>query len=102
MPELTLDKDDDDKDIDYGYEGDVNLNAGSTSSDDTEDTTTQQTTEEQQGRKVEFIFQPFSRDGMSMMGMDIKDLSLVEGELERLQIGTSILITGMESNKNSL
>lgn len=99
MPELTLDKDDDDKDIDYGYEGDVNLNAGSTSSGNTEDDTTQQTTEEQQGRKVELIFQPFSPDGMSVMGMDIRDLSLVEGELERLQIGTSILITGMESNK---
>ena len=55
----TLDKDDDDKDMDYGYEGDFSLDGGSTSSDDTEDITTQQTTEEQQGRMVEFIFNLF-------------------------------------------
>ena len=99
MPELTLDKDDDDKDIDYGYEGDVNLDASSTSSDDTEDTTTQQTTEEQKGRMVEFIFQPFSPDGMSMFGMETRDLLLVEGELEKLQVGTPIKIVGNETNK---
>ena len=99
MPELTLDKDDDDKDIDYGYEGDVNLNAGSTSSDDTEDTTTQQTTQEQKGRMVELVFQPFSPDGMSMFGMETKDLELVNGELELLQVGTPIKIIGNESKR---
>lgn len=98
MPELTLDKDDDGKDIDYGYEGDFSLDAGSTSSGDTEDTTTQQTTQEQKGRMVELVFQPFSSDGRSMIGMETRDLLLVEGELEKLQIGTSIQIIGITSN----
>ena len=99
MPELTLDKDDEDEDKDYGYEGDFSLDAGSTSSDDTEDTTTQQTTEEQQGRMVELVFQPFSPDGMSMFGMETKDLELVNGELELLQVGTPIKIVGNESKR---
>jgi hypothetical protein len=99
MPELTLDKDDEDEDKDYGYEGDFSLDAGSTSSDDTEDTTTQQTTEEQQGRMVELVFQPFSPDGMSMFGMETKDLELVNGELELLQVGTPIKIIGNESKR---
>ena len=99
MPELTLDKDDEDEDKDYGYEGDFSLDASSTSSDDTEDTTTQQTTEEQQGRMVELVFQPFSPDGMSMFGMETKDLELVNGELELLQVGTSIKIVGNESKR---
>jgi hypothetical protein len=99
MPELTLDKDDEDEDKDYGYEGDFSLDASSTSSDDTEDTTTQQTTEEQQGRMVELVFQPFSPDGMSMFGMETRDLLLVEGELEKLQIGTPIQIVGNETNR---
>jgi len=99
MPELTLGKDDEDEDRVYEYGGNFNLDAGSTSSDDTEDTTTQQTTEEQHGKKLESIFQPFSPDGLSMIGLETKDLALVEGEIEQLRIGTPIKIIGMDSNK---
>ena len=63
-----------------------------------EETTTQQTTEEQ-NKKLEFVFKPFSSDERSMIGMEVKDFLLVEGELERLQIGTPIIIIGIESNK---
>ena len=93
MPELTLDKDNED----FGYDGDVNLDVGSTTT--TEETTTQQTTQEQQSRKVEFLFQPFSPDGRSMIGMEVKDFLLVEGELQELQIGIPIKLIDVKSNK---
>ena len=48
---------------------------------------------------MEFLFQPFSPDGKSMIGMETRDLALVEGELQELQIGTPIKIIGMDSNK---
>ena len=95
IPEIEIPKDSEDQPVDdYGYEGDINLDATTT----TEETTTQETTEEQ-SRLVEFIFQPFSPDGMSVRGMEIKDFALVEGDIDLLQIGTSIKITGMESKR---
>ena len=93
IPEVELPRNE--EDFEFGDDA-TTYDLGSVTSDQT---TTQQTTEEQHGKKLELVFQPFSSDGRSMIGMEIKDLSLVEGELERLQIGTFITIIGMESNK---
>ena len=96
MPELTLDKDDDDKDMDYGYEGDFSLDASSTSSDDTEDTTTQQTTEEQQqgGRSLTFPLSPLGE-----FQFDTKSFIIVDDQFDIsvLSIGLNVLLIGNQS-----
>ena len=105
IPEVEPPKDEEDFESDLGeFEfGDdaTTYDLGSVTSDQTttQQTTTQQTTEEQHGKKLELVFQSFSPDGLSMIGLETKDLALVEGELEQLQIGTPITIIGMESNK---
>ena len=105
IPEVELPRDEEDyesdlEEFEFGDDATTyDLGSITTQQTTTQQTTTQQTTEEQHGKKLELVFQSFSPDGLSMIGMETKDLSLVEGELENLQIGTFITIIGMESNK---
>ena len=96
MDELTLDKDDEDEDKDYGYGGDFSLDAGSTSSGNTEDTTTQQTTEEQQqgGRLLTFPLSPLGE-----FQFDTKSFIIVDDQFDIsvLYIGLNVLLIGNQS-----
>ena len=93
IPEVELPRNE--EDFEFGDDA-TTYDLGSVTSDQT---TTQQTTEEQHGKKLELVFQSFSPDGLSMIGLETKDLALVEGEIEQLKIGTPIKIIGMDSNK---